>query len=98
MVKLIMQLKQDATPAVFLGISQNNPEYSTQRVPLLNNEANGRNTLSFPVPHRNVATRKTGQKRMWLATCTRKPKFPGSIPAASYVQRCAHHSNLQPNI
>ena len=37
-VKLIMQLKQDSTPAVFLGISQNNPEYSTQRVPLLNNE------------------------------------------------------------
>ena len=23
----------------------------------------------------------------WLATCTRKPKAPGSSPAASYVQR-----------
>ena len=23
----------------------------------------------------------------WLATCARKPKVPGSIPAASYVQR-----------
>ena len=23
----------------------------------------------------------------WLATCTRKPKVPGSSPAASYVQR-----------
>ena len=23
----------------------------------------------------------------WLATRTRKPKFPGSTPAASYVQR-----------
>ena len=74
-----MQLKQDSTPAVFLGISQNNPEYSTRRVSLLNNETNGRNTLSFPVPHRNVATRKTAQKKMWLATCTWKPKFPGSI-------------------
>ena len=98
MVKLIMQLKQDATPAVFLGISQNNPEYSTRRVSLLNNETNGRNTLSFPVPHRNVATRKTAQKKMWLATCTWKPKFPGSIPAVSYVQRCAHYSNLQGNV
>ena len=93
-----MQLKQDSTPAVFLGISQNNPEYSTRRVSLLNNETNGRNTLSFPVPHRNVATRKTAQKKMWLATCTWKPKFPGSISAVSYVQRCAHYSNLQGNV
>ena len=23
----------------------------------------------------------------WLATCARKPKVPGSSPAASYVQR-----------
>ena len=23
---------------------------------------------------------------LWLATCTRKPKVPGSIPAAGYVQ------------
>ena len=81
-----------------LSLIQNNPEYCTQQVPLLNNKANGRNALSFPVPHRNVASRKTEQKKIWLATCTWKPKFPGSIPAASYVQRCAHYSNLQGNV
>ena len=27
-----------------------------------------------------------GRVALWLATCARKPKVPGSIPAASYVQ------------
>ena len=28
-----------------------------------------------------------GRVAWWLATCARKPKVPGSSPAASYVQR-----------
>ena len=28
-----------------------------------------------------------GRVALWLATCARKPKVPGSSPAASYVQR-----------
>ena len=28
-----------------------------------------------------------GRVAQWLATCARKPKVPGSSPAASYVQR-----------
>ena len=33
----------------------------------------------------------------WLATCARKPKVPGSSPAASYVQRWALCSNCPAN-
>ena len=33
----------------------------------------------------------------WLATCARKPKVPGSSPAASYVQRSAVCSNCPAN-
>ena len=29
----------------------------------------------------------SGRVAWWLATCARKPKVPGSSPAASYVQR-----------
>ena len=29
----------------------------------------------------------SGRVAWWLATCARKPKLPGSSPAASYVQR-----------
>ena len=28
-----------------------------------------------------------GRVAWWLATCARKPKVPGSSPAASYAQR-----------
>ena len=35
---------------------------------------------------------------MWLATCARKLKVPGSSPAASYVQRCALCSNRPTNV
>ena len=28
-----------------------------------------------------------GRVAWWLATCSRKPKVPGSSPATSYVQR-----------
>ena len=31
--------------------------------------------------------REIGPVAQWLATCARKPKVPGSSPAASYVQR-----------
>ena len=31
--------------------------------------------------------RDIGRVAQWLATCARKPKVPGSSPAASYVQR-----------
>ena len=30
---------------------------------------------------------KSGRVAWWLATCARKPKVPGSSPAASYAQR-----------
>ena len=31
-----------------------------------------------------------GRVAWWLETCARKPKVPGSSPAASYVQRCIY--------
>ena len=31
--------------------------------------------------------RDIGRVAQWLPTCARKPKVPGSSPAASYVQR-----------
>ena len=34
-----------------------------------------------------VFLNKEGRVAWWLATCARKPKVPGSSPAASYVQR-----------
>ena len=34
----------------------------------------------------------------WLATCTWKPKVPGSSPATSYVQRWALCSNRPANV
>ena len=34
----------------------------------------------------------------WLATCARKPKVPGSNPAAGYVQRWALCSNHPANV
>ena len=37
-------------------------------------------------------------KFLGLATCARKPKAPGSSPAASYVQRWALCSNRPANV
>ena len=39
-----------------------------------------------------------GRVAWWLATCARKPKVPGSSPAASYAQRWAARSNRPANV
>ena len=42
--------------------------------------------------------RAKGRVAEWLATCARKPKVPGSSPAASYAQSWAPCSNLPANV
>ena len=46
----------------------------------------------------DYCSRKLRARSLVLATCCRKPKAPGSNPAASYMQRCARCSNYPAHV
>ena len=52
----------------------------------------------FDLMNLHVILFKIGCVAQWLATCARKPKVPGSSPAASYAQRWALCSNHPANV